>query len=147
MPVTSVVFGYFKTDHRVWIHHPSCHEPRVLTFLLLSIQNNILDSVDISSPPFIRSSHGFWIDVPRSALEILLLKNLHPAASIHAAEHALMSLTPIVAMCLEGDIRTECKQPEKELASRPSSRKRPARCAVYFRYSSFHRKAPIECSL
>ncbi|SCZ94454.1 BZ3500_MvSof-1268-A1-R1_Chr12-2g03910 [Microbotryum saponariae] len=107
--ITSIVFGYFKTDKR----------------------NNILDTVDISSPPFIRRSHGFWIDVPASALEILLLKNLHPAASIHAAEHALMSLTPIVAMCTEGDVRTECKQPEKEFASMPSSRKRLARLILY----------------
>ncbi|SGZ30200.1 BQ5605_C110g13215 [Microbotryum silenes-dioicae] len=107
--ITSIVFGYFKTDKR----------------------NNILDTVNISSPPFIRRSHGLWIDVPASALEILLLKNLHPAASIHAAEHALMSLTPIVAMCTEGDVRTECKQPEKEFASMPSSRKRPARLILY----------------
>lgn len=93
-------------------------------------QNNILDTVDINSPPFIRQSHGLWLDVPASALEILLLKNLHPAASIHAAEHALMNLTPMIAMCTEGDVRTECKQPEKELASTPSSRKRPARSVV-----------------
>jgi len=91
------------------------------------VKNNILDTVDISSPPFIRTSHGFWIDIPKSALEILLLKNFHPAGSIHAAEHALMSLTPIVAMCAEGDVRTECKMPEKELANVASSRKRPAR--------------------
>lgn len=98
------------------------------------MQNNILDTVDLNSPPFIRQSHGLWLDVPASALEILLLKNLHPAASIHAAEHALMSLTPMIAMCTEGDVRTECKQPEKELASTPSSRKRPARC-VALRFS------------
>ncbi|GAA5820197.1 hypothetical protein JCM10212_004915 [Sporobolomyces blumeae] len=107
--LTSIVFGYFKVDKR----------------------NNILDTVDISSPPFIRTSHGFWIDVPKSALEILLMKNFHPAGSIHAAEHALMSLTPIVAMCAEGDVRTECKQPEKELANVASSRKRPARLILY----------------
>ncbi|KAK4051490.1 ATP-dependent 3'-5' DNA helicase [Microbotryomycetes sp. JL221] len=107
--MTSVVFGYFKTDKR----------------------NNILDTVDIQQPPFMRKSHGFWIDVPASALEILILKNLHPAASIHAAEHALMSLTPIVAMCAEGDVRTECKQPEKEFAASKTSRKRPARLILY----------------
>ncbi|GAA5988689.1 hypothetical protein JCM5350_003851 [Sporobolomyces pararoseus] len=107
--LTSIVFGYFKVDKR----------------------NNILDTVDISSPPFVRTSHGFWVDVPKSALEILLLKNFHPAGSIHAAEHALMSLTPIVAMCAEGDVRTECKMPEKELANVPSSRKRPARLILY----------------
>ena len=103
--ITSVVFGYFKADRR----------------------GNILDVVDISSPPFIRSSHGLWIDVPQSALQILVEKNIEVAASIHAAEHAVMSLTPVVAMCAEGDIKTECKNSEKELASTPSSRKRPAR--------------------
>ncbi|KAK4049985.1 ATP-dependent 3'-5' DNA helicase [Microbotryomycetes sp. JL201] len=107
--MTSVVFGYFKTDRK----------------------NNILDTVDIQQPPFRRTSHGFWIDVPASALEILILKNLHPAASIHAAEHALMSLTPIVALCAEGDVRTECKQPEKEFAASKTSRKRPARLILY----------------
>lgn len=105
MAVTSIVFGYFKTDRR----------------------NNILDTVDLQSPPFIRYSHGFWIDVPRWALDILVIKNIHPAGSIHAAGHALMGLTPLVAMCSEGDVRTECKKPEKELAATPSTRKRPAR--------------------
>lgn len=38
-----------------------------------------------------------------------------------------MSLTPLVTSSAEGDVKTECKQPEKELASTPSSRKRPAR--------------------
>ncbi|GAA6037733.1 hypothetical protein JCM8097_002314 [Rhodosporidiobolus ruineniae] len=107
--IEAVVFGYFKVDKR----------------------NNILDTVDLHTPPFIRTSHGLWIDVPRSALEILLLKNFHPAGAIHAAEHALMSLTPIFAMCSEGDVRTECKQPEKELAGVGTTRKRPARLILY----------------
>ncbi|GAA5939438.1 hypothetical protein JCM10213_008660 [Rhodosporidiobolus nylandii] len=107
--IESVVFGYFKVDKR----------------------NNILDTVDLHVPPFIRYSHGLWLDVPKFALEILLLKNFHPAGSIHAAEHALMSLTPIFAMCSEGDVRTECKQPQKELSGVTTTRKRPARLILY----------------
>ncbi|GAA5980934.1 hypothetical protein JCM11641_005489 [Rhodosporidiobolus odoratus] len=107
--IESVVFGYFKVDKR----------------------NNILDTVTLHTPPFLRHSHGLWIDVPRSALEILLLKNFHPAGSIHAAEHALMSLTPVVAMCAEGDVRTECKMPEKEMSGVGTTRKRPARLILY----------------
>lgn len=42
-----------------------------------------------------------------------------------------MSLTPLVASSVEGDVRTECKQPEKELANNPSTRKRPARIIIY----------------
>ncbi|GEM12534.1 DNA/RNA helicase, DEAD/DEAH boxtype [Rhodotorula toruloides] len=107
--ITAVVFGYFKVDRR----------------------NNILDTVDIHCPPFVRSSHGLWIEIPRAALEILLLKNFHPAGSIHAAEHALLSLTPVFAMCAEGDVRTECKNPEKEMSTVKTTRKRPARLILY----------------
>ncbi|GAA5825378.1 hypothetical protein JCM3770_003514 [Rhodotorula araucariae] len=107
--IEAVVFGYFKVDKR----------------------NNILDTVEIHTPPYVRHSHGLWIEVPRTALEILLVKNFHPAGSIHAAEHAIMGLTPVFAMCAEGDVRTECKNPEKELSSVKTTRKRPARLILY----------------
>ncbi|GJN93801.1 hypothetical protein Rhopal_006859-T1 [Rhodotorula paludigena] len=107
--IEAIVFGFFKVDRR----------------------NNILDTVDIHAPPYVRSSHGLWVEVPKEALEILLLKNFHPAASIHAAEHALLSLTPVFAMCAEGDVRTECKSPEKEMSSVTTTRKRPARLILY----------------
>jgi hypothetical protein len=42
-----------------------------------------------------------------------------------------MSLTPIVAMSIEGDVKTECKLAEKELSAAAlagqSERKRPPR--------------------
>lgn len=107
--IEAVIFGYFKLDRK----------------------NNILDTVDVYSPAFVRKSHGLWLDVPRAALEILLLKGFHVAGSIHAAEHALLSLTPVVAMSSEGDIKTECKQPEKELSTKATSRKRPPRLILY----------------
>lgn len=123
------MFGYFKIDKRVRMVPARSGTPAfILTSFSRCSQNNILDTVEIHSPPFVRSSHGLWIEVPRSALEILLLKNFHPAGSIHAAEHALMSLTPVFAMCAEGDVRTECKSPEKELSTVTTTRKRPARC-------------------
>lgn len=99
--------------------------------MLLFAQNNILDVVDVVAPPFVRGSHGLWIDVPRAALDILASKNLHEGASVHAAAHALMSLTPIVAMSVQGDVKTECRMPEKELsvaALEGEGRKRPSRC-------------------
>ncbi|GAA98907.1 uncharacterized protein L969DRAFT_76721 [Mixia osmundae IAM 14324] len=107
--VTSVVYGYFKVDKR----------------------NNILDVVDLDTPPFVRDTNGVWVDVPRSCLEILTEKNLHIAGAIHAAEHALMGLTPLFVMSVAGDIRTECKVPEKEFLNKASKRKRPARLTIY----------------
>jgi DEAD/DEAH box helicase domain-containing protein len=86
-----------------------------------------LDVVDVETPPFVRNSHGVWLDVPRVALDILQLKNIHVAASVHAAAHALLSLTPLFVMSNAGEVRTECKAAEKEFASRSSRRKRPAR--------------------
>lgn len=102
------MFGYFKVDRR----------------------NNILDVVDIDTPPYIRDTHGFWLDVPYTCINILNSKKIHVAASIHAAEHALLSLTPMFVMSVSGDVRTECKPPEKEFAKTKTSRVRPARSAL-----------------
>lgn len=102
------MFGYFKVDRR----------------------NNILDTVDVDTPPFVRQSHGLWLDIPPVALALLRAKNVHVAGSIHAAEHALLSLTPMFVMSVAGDVRTECKAPEKEFANQRTSRKRPARSVV-----------------
>lgn len=79
-----------------------------------------------------RNSHGLWLDVPPLAIEILRSKNLHIAGSIHGAEHALLSLTPMFVMSVTGDVRTECKAPEKEFAGMKTSRKRPARSVQPF---------------
>ena len=57
-----------------------------------------------------------WLDVPLMALEILSAKGYNIAASIHAAQHAILSLFPNVVISSPGDVRTECKAPQKEYA-------------------------------
>ncbi|UZJ57282.1 hypothetical protein CBS101457_006602 [Exobasidium rhododendri] len=103
------IWGYFKVDRRA----------------------NILDTVDIDCPPFIRDTKGLWIDVPLWLVNALTEKTINAAAAIHAAEHALLSLTPMFVVSLAGDVRTECKVAEKEYAKKTSSRKRPARLIFY----------------
>jgi DEAD/DEAH box helicase domain-containing protein len=95
--VTAIVFGYFKVDKR----------------------NNIIDAVEVDNPPVIINTRGMWLDVPLKALEILNNKRYNIAGSIHAAEHAVLSLLPIVVITSPGDVRTECKAPEKEYAKVP----------------------------
>ncbi|ODQ51507.1 P-loop containing nucleoside triphosphate hydrolase protein [Saitoella complicata NRRL Y-17804] len=107
--VTAVVFGFFKLDRR----------------------NNILDTVEVDNPPIVIDTKGLWIDVPKEALEILKMKHLNVAAAIHAAEHAVLSLLPSFVMSTPGEVRTECKDPTKELSKRETSRKRPARLIFY----------------
>jgi DEAD/DEAH box helicase domain-containing protein len=92
--VTAVVFGYFKVDKR----------------------NNIIDAVDVDNPPVVINTRGMWLDVPLRALEILSSKGYNIAGSIHAAEHAILSLLPNVVITSPGDVRTECKAPQKEYA-------------------------------
>jgi DEAD/DEAH box helicase domain-containing protein len=103
------VWGYFKVDRRA----------------------NILDSVDVDCPPFIRDTKGLWIDVPLWIINALTEKTINAAAAIHAAEHALLSLTPMFVVSMAGDVKTECKVAEKEYARKASTRKRPARLIFY----------------
>ncbi|KAL8381210.1 hypothetical protein RB595_005476 [Gaeumannomyces hyphopodioides] len=107
--IKQVVFGFFKVDKR----------------------NRILDAVHVDNPPVVRFSKGMWLDVPRAALEILEERRLNAAASIHAAEHAVMSLMPNFVISGPGDVRTECKAGLKEFSRRETSRKRPARLTFY----------------
>jgi DEAD/DEAH box helicase domain-containing protein len=92
--VTSVVFGYFKLDKR----------------------NNIIDIVDVDNPPVILHTKGMWLDVPNKALELLSAKKYNIAASIHSAQHVVLSLFPNVVITSGSDVRTECKAPQKEYA-------------------------------
>ncbi|PWN19859.1 P-loop containing nucleoside triphosphate hydrolase protein, partial [Microstroma glucosiphilum] len=108
--ITTHVWGYFKVDKRA----------------------NILDAVDVDCPPFVRHTKGFWLDVPNWLIALLAEKQINVAAAIHAAEHALLSLTPMFVVSLAGDVRTECKIAEREYQkSKATTRKRPARLIFY----------------
>lgn len=103
------VFGFFKVDKK----------------------RRILDAVQVDNPPIIIFSKGMWLDVPKSAIEILNSRRLNVAGAIHAAEHAILSLMPNFVISMPGDVKTECKVAIKEFAKKESSRKRPARLTFY----------------
>ncbi|KAF2242854.1 P-loop containing nucleoside triphosphate hydrolase protein [Trematosphaeria pertusa] len=107
--IQQVVFGFFKVDKK----------------------RRILDAVQVDNPPIILHSKGMWLDVPKSAMDILKSRRLNIAAAIHAAEHAILSLMPNFVISMPGDVRTECKVALKEFAKRETSRKRPARLTFY----------------
>ncbi|KAF2637476.1 P-loop containing nucleoside triphosphate hydrolase protein [Massarina eburnea CBS 473.64] len=107
--IQQVVFGFFKIDKK----------------------RRILDAVEVDNPPIILLSKGMWLDVPKSALDILKEKRLNIAAAIHASEHAVLSLMPNFVISMPGDVRTECKVALKEFAKKETSRKRPARLTFY----------------
>jgi len=93
--------------------------------------NVILDAVDLETPPYERDSTGMWVDVPKHVLEMLFQKGRNPAAGIHSAQHAVLSLMPLYSMASASDIRTDCKSAAKEGLASESARKRPARLIFY----------------
>ncbi|KAG9245142.1 DEAD/DEAH box helicase-like protein [Calycina marina] len=107
--IEAVVYGFFKIDAK----------------------RRILDAVEVDNPPIIRFSKGVWLDVPKAALDILSEHRLSTAGAIHAAEHAVLSLMPNFVVSMPGDVRTECKVPQKEFAKKETTRKRPARLQFY----------------
>lgn len=107
--IQQVVFGFFKIDKR----------------------RRILDAVEVDNPPIVLFSKGMWLDVPQAALEILNDRRLNIAGAIHAAEHAILSLMPNFVISMPGDVRTECKNAQKEFAKKETQRKRPARLTFY----------------
>ncbi|MCJ1459470.1 hypothetical protein MMC28_009849 [Mycoblastus sanguinarius] len=107
--IRAVVFGFFKIDKK----------------------RRILDAVQVDNPPIDIFSKGMWLDVPKSALQILNSRRLNVAGAIHAAEHAILSLMPQFVISMPGDVRTECKNALKEFSTKETSRKRPARLTFY----------------
>jgi DEAD/DEAH box helicase domain-containing protein len=107
--ICATVFGFFKVDKK----------------------GRVLDAVEVDNPPIEILSKGMWLDVPKSALDILKSRSLNIAGAIHAAEHAILSLMPNFVISMPGDVRTECKVAVKEFAKRETRRKRPARLTFY----------------
>lgn len=129
--IHAVVYGFFKIDKR----------------------GRVLDAVAVDNPPITLFTKGMWLDVPKTALDILESRRLNIAAAIHAAEHAILSLLPSFVISSPGDVRTECKVAKKELGKdlkramqnrgrggavedsipvlRPPARQRPARLMFY----------------
>lgn len=117
--ITTIVFGFFKVSRSM----------------------EILEAVEVSNPPVVFKSKGFWVDVPNRAIQAVKEKSLNPAGAIHAAQHAIMNVLPVYisngatnnpnarwsAGAADAEISTECKAPEKEFAKRQSTRQRPAR--------------------
>ncbi|KAK1999006.1 DEAD/DEAH box helicase [Colletotrichum falcatum] len=106
-------------------------QQNVYGFFKVDKKKRVLDAVHVDNPPVIRYGKGMWLDIPKKALQILAYRRLHVAASIHAAEHAILSLMPNFVISLPGDVRTECKVALKEFAKKDSQRKRPGRLTFY----------------
>lgn len=101
--IRAVVFGFFKIDKkRRILDAVQVDNPPIDIFSKVQ-----LPLIFKSDPSHNNYSQGMWLDVPKSALDILNSRRLNVAGAIHAAEHAILSLMPQFVISMPGDVRTE----------------------------------------
>lgn len=101
--IRAVVFGFFKIDKkRRILDAVQVDNPPIDIFS--KVQLSFLFKADSSHNNY---SQGMWLDVPKSALDVLNSRRLNVAGAIHAAEHAILSLMPQFVISMPGDVRTE----------------------------------------
>ncbi|MCH0629604.1 DEAD/DEAH box helicase [Kocuria palustris] len=132
------------TDLPVFYGSIRC-EMRVFGYFKINRRGEILEAVDVDQDSVVAYLKGFWIDIPLTAIDIIVEKRLNAAAGIHGAQHAIINILPLFILggastnpnakftssIGEAELSTECKAPEKEFAQRQSRRKRPSRLVFY----------------
>lgn len=58
-------------------------------------------------PPLEYETCAFWVDLPVQVKRTLEAERLCPISSIHAANHALLAVSPLFAQCDAADLDTE----------------------------------------
>ncbi|ANM29307.1 hypothetical protein ABI59_06435 [Acidobacteria bacterium Mor1] len=59
---------------------------------------------DLEAPPLIFETVGFWIELPPEMPVAFKQRRLHFMGGIHAAEHAMIALFPLLAIADRGDV-------------------------------------------
>jgi DEAD/DEAH box helicase domain-containing protein len=59
---------------------------------------------DLTLPPLTFETVGLWLTLPDALQEMVRARGGHFMGGIHAAEHAMISLFPLLAICDRGDI-------------------------------------------
>ncbi|KAM0922316.1 hypothetical protein ACQ4PT_006253 [Festuca glaucescens] len=75
--------------------------------------NKILDSVELSLPPYSYNSEAVWIRIPQSAKIAVEERKLEFRGGSHAASHAILNILPLHMMCSSSDLGTECVNPHE----------------------------------
>jgi DEAD/DEAH box helicase domain-containing protein len=58
----------------------------------------------LSLPPITFETVGLWLTVPDALCDMIVRREGHVMGGLHAAEHALIALFPLLAICDRGDI-------------------------------------------
>ncbi len=58
----------------------------------------------LAVPPLVYETTGFWIEIPPGAATAFAARSLHFMGGLHAAEHAMIGLFPLLAIADRGDV-------------------------------------------
>ena len=64
----------------------------------------VLSTHPLDLPPLVFETVGFWIAVPEAIPAELVALEMHPMGGLHAAEHAMIGLFPLLAIADRGDL-------------------------------------------
>jgi DEAD/DEAH box helicase domain-containing protein len=63
-----------------------------------------ISSHPLEAPPLVYETRGFWIELPPALPGAVTARGLHFMGGIHAAEHAIIGLFPLLAIADRGDV-------------------------------------------
>jgi DEAD/DEAH box helicase domain-containing protein len=64
----------------------------------------VITTHPLDVPPLTYETTGLWIEIPRALPALLTAEGLHFMGGIHAAEHAMIGLFPLLAIADRGDV-------------------------------------------
>jgi len=76
----------------------------------MNSNQNHLDSVDLSNIALEREATGFWLDIRKDVLDLMISKSINPAEAIPCCRARLS-----YRFALAKDLKTECKIAEKDI--------------------------------
>lgn len=66
--------------------------------------NRLINTTSLDLPEQVLETEGFWFEIPQNIVESFEKNKLHFMGSIHALEHLLISVFPLLVLCDRNDI-------------------------------------------
>lgn len=71
---------------------------------IMKTYDEIIDRKPLDLPPLTFSTIGLWIQIPENIGDYVIAKGLSFEGGLHAAEHAMIAISPLFALCDRRDI-------------------------------------------
>lgn len=69
-----------------------------------SMTQKLISTIGLDLPEQIIETEGIWVDIPQETVQLLEKEKYHFMGAIHAMEHAMIALFPLLVLCDRNDI-------------------------------------------